>query len=238
MDHVLKLKKLGYDKTNPINDLTDIKNIKFFVVTYSKTGTMSLSHMLAKSENYKTFRNVVHCHSECCWFKLFPNISRDFDIMKLIKQQNHKPIVFQLMRNPVDRIISEYKHLERKENMNCNINDFINQRCHVTPYYENKFGYKISELSYDKTNKYCLIDKGDYFIYFTALEHFSHLKRNLKKLFNIDISLLKQNQAPKSQKNPEITKEQAKLIFDRFNLLVNFYYTNIEIEEMKAKYNL
>lgn len=237
MDHVLKLKKLGYNKSNPINDLTDIKNIKYFVITYAKTGTTALCQMLANSENYKTFRNVVHCHSEHCWFKIFPNISRDFDIMNLIKEQNHKPIVFQLMRNPVDRIISEYKHLLRHQNITYSISEFLNSRRH-SQYYEDKFGYNLSELSYDKTNKYCLVDKGYYFIYLTALEHFPYLKDNLKKLFNIDINLLKENCAPKSQNNPEITKEQAKLIFDRFDILLNFYYTEQEIQHMKATYNI
>lgn len=32
MEHLIKVRKLGYDKTNPINDLTDIKNIKFLLL--------------------------------------------------------------------------------------------------------------------------------------------------------------------------------------------------------------
>ena len=60
----------------------------------------------------------------------------------------------------------------------------------------------------------------------------------------IEINLLKENCAPKSQNNPEITKEQVKLIFDRFDILLNFYYTEQEIQEiqeiqeMKETYNL
>lgn len=239
MEHLIELKKSNYNKHNAINDLQDIKNIKYFVVTYSKCGTSSISKMLAKSENYETYRNVVHCHSELCWFHTFPRLSRKFNIMDLIKQQNHKPIVFQLMRNPADRIISEYKHYVRTGYSN-SFDHFFESMYKLTPslQYEEKFGYNISELSYDKTKKYCLVDKGDYFIYFTALEHFSHLKNNLKQLFNINVNEIRINESPVNQKTPIMTKDQALLIFNMWDKLLNFYYTQEEIINMKKKYSI
>ena len=43
MDHVLKLKKLGYNKSNPINDLTDIKisNILYYLCKDRNNSIMS-----------------------------------------------------------------------------------------------------------------------------------------------------------------------------------------------------
>ena len=106
------IKKLN-PSPNAVNNLCNVENISFFVYTLPKTGTSTLSLSLQKMMNNKAgYEHVVHCHVENCWKRTF-KLDFDFDLMTLIKYQKRKPIIFQLSRDPIERLISVYFHITR-----------------------------------------------------------------------------------------------------------------------------
>ena len=118
-----------------INNLKNMCNIHYFVWTFSKTGTSSLASALQRLNNTERYENVVHCHTENCWKESF-NIENNFDIIDIVKCQRKKPIVFQLYRNPISRLISDYYHIYKNnpETTTKDINDYLYKK--IDPYYE------------------------------------------------------------------------------------------------------
>jgi hypothetical protein len=227
-----------------INNLEDFTNINYFVWTFSKTGTSSLATALqVMHDGTKIYKNVVHCHTEDCW-KNFFNIDNTFDIMNIVNYQKRKPIIFQLYRNPIERLISEYYHIKHADvNLTDDINVYLKNK--IEPYfeyYEKKFDFKFTDIEYDKINKFCFIEKDNFYLYFTALEHFDKLKNNLIRIFNcrgfnfdsFNIECLHSNSYDKSK--IKIDNEIIETLFENNKSIINFYYTEDEIINFKNLY--
>ncbi len=234
--NILNILKSKKKEKNPINDLENLDKLYYFVWTYPKCGTTSLSMALQYSINKEyDYTNVVHCHSEKCFNKIF-DIDQNIplDILDLVKYQKRKPIIFQLFRNPIDRLLSNYNHLNNKNPNFKSFKDWIveNGVGVDQKYYENKLGYRLKNLQYDKKNKLLLIEKEKYYIYFTTLEHIYKLKSNLCRLFpqyfNRKFKIDKHNVSERKLiiNLPFNTKIN---ILNTNKDLVDFYYTDREI---------
>ena len=158
-----------HPQNNAINILKDIQNIHFFVYTIQKTGSTTLSLSLQKMMNNQfKYEHVVHCHNEDCWKRIF-NLKFDFNLISLVKNQKKKPIIFQLSRDPVKRLISFFFHINRK-NKNLTYTDLIKfldgskEKINYT-YYQDVFDYKFSNLKYDKMDKCCVKEKMTLFYF-------------------------------------------------------------------------
>ena len=245
---ILTIKNMDYKF---INVLKDINNIKYFVWTFSKTGTTSLSKSLQRLHNNSDeYENVLHCHTEDCWHTYF-NLESNFSIMDIVKMQKNKPIIFQLYRNPIERLISDYFHVKNCKNYDINddVNDDLNNYLNYKTdkyyeYYEDKLDFKFSDIKYDKINKFLFIEKDEYYLFFTALEHFSYLKNNLINCFNSrdfcfdNFSITKEHIGSYNKKNIKIKKDIIDKLFENNKEIIEFYYTDEEIENFKNKYTL
>lgn len=243
---------------NGINILKDVKNISFFVYTLPKTGTSTLSTSLDKTINHKSmvYEHVVHCHNEGCWKTIF-NINFDFDLMSLIKIQKKKPIIFQLSRDPVKRLISFFFHIHRNRKKNIKYTELIKflndskERINYT-YYQQKFDYNFEDLHYND-DKCCIEEKDDYILFFMKMEDFNtHLKSNLIKYLNkygYDFNkfrLYEKNTNDTSNykdilnemKEKGIPKDICQSIFNYNKDEVKFFFTSEEIIQMEIKYNI
>lgn len=171
---------------NAVNNLCNVENISFFVYTLSKTGTSTLSLSLQKMMNNKSsYENVVHCHSENCWKRTF-KLDFDFDLMTLIKYQKRKPIIFQLSRNPIERLISLYFHIMRNRINTCSYKgllQFMESKKNICnyQYYEEKFDVQLKNLTFCHKTKHCLVEKDEFILFYMKLEDFqSHLVKNVR----------------------------------------------------------
>ena len=172
---------------NAVNNLCNVENISFFVYTLPKTGTSTLSLSLQKMMNNKSsYENVVHCHVENCWKRTF-KLDFDFDLMTLIKHQKRKPIIFQLSRDPIERLISVYFHLTRhrwkKEGNYKGLVDFLESQKNICnyQYYEEKFDVQLKNLTFCHKTKHCLVEKDEFILFYMKLEDFqSHLVKNVR----------------------------------------------------------
>ena len=88
------------DDSNSYN----LNKVHFLVVTFAKTGTTSLTRYLSLSKirkNNQVLINVIHCHTEACWLKIFPFVKQyNFDIKYIldnnfftIKKNNYFSII-------------------------------------------------------------------------------------------------------------------------------------------------
>jgi hypothetical protein len=247
-----------HPRNNAINILKDIQNIHFFVYTIGKTGTSTLSLSLQKMMNNRNvYEHVVHCHTETCWKRIF-NIDFEFDLMSLIKNQQKKPIVFQLSRDPVKRLISEYFHNIRNVKKNSTYAELVaflekNKKRINSSYYQTKFDYNFNDLHYNYDDKCCVIEKEDYILFFMKMEDFNnHLKPNLIKYLNkygYDFHHFRQiitNQTKNTyHKNTlneiekkGIPKEICQSIFNNNRDEVNFFFSPEEIQQMEITYDI
>jgi hypothetical protein len=229
-----------------INNLKDIDEIFYFVWTFSKTGTSSLSKALQRlhKPNTSEYKNVLHCHNENCWNRSF-NLNDNFDIFDVVKIQKKKPIIFQLYRNPVSRLVSEYFHLRSAYPTSVvpDLNEHLYNK--IEPYYdyyEKKFDFKFSDIKYDKINKFCLIEKPGFYLFFVALEHFDKLKNNLINCFNSkgfcfdSFDIQKEHVNSYDKKIIKINDDIVETLFENNKAIIDFYYTEEEIEEFKNLY--
>lgn len=250
-----------HPRNNAINILKNIENIPFFVYTVSKTGTSTLSLSLQKMMNNKNiYEHVVHCHSEGCWKNIF-KIKFDFDLMSLIKHQRKKPIIFQLSRDPVKRLISEFFHINRKK-QNIKYTDlikYLNERKGGTnyTYYQKKLDYNFNDLHYNYNyDDRCYIEeKDDYILFFMKMEDFnSYLKPNLIKYLNkygYDFNKfhIHNTNKQKDTKNKfkdviyeldtkGVPKDICQAIFNSNKDEVNFFFMPNEIKKMELMYDI
>lgn len=227
-----------------VNNLKDFSNIRYFVWTFSKTGTSSLATALqilhdGTNEN----KNVVHCHDEGCWKNYF-HLNDNFKIMDIVECQKEKPIIFQLYRNPIERLISEYFYLKKfGVDVPHDINNFlINKLDPCFEYYEEMLNFKFSNIKYNKSEKFCFIEKDRYYLYFTALEHFHKLKKNLQNIFNkrgfnFDSFEMKcYNLGSYDKSSIQINDNIIETLFENNKSIIDFYYTNDEITKFKNQY--
>lgn len=246
-----------HPKNNAINILKDIRNIPFFVYTIPKTGTTTLSLSLQKMvNNQRNYQHVVHCHNESCWKRTF-NIDFDFDIMSLIKYQKKKPIIFQLSRNPIKRLISFFFHVVRNRKTNSTYTELLSflekQKNNNYLYYQKKFDYNLRDLHYNYNDKCCVMEKNDYILFFMKLEDFNnHLKSNLIKYLNkhgYDFNRFNQYIANVSDKRYHkntlneikkkgIPKEICQSIFNNNLDEINFFFSTDEIKKMETDYDI
>lgn len=252
-------------KLNPINNainiLNDIENIPFFVYTIPKTGTSTLSLSLQKMMNNKSrYEHVVHCHTENCWKRLF-NINFDFDLMSLIKHQRKKPIIFQLSRDPVKRLISLFFHIHRNRK-NIKYTELIKylndskEGINYT-YYQEKFDYNFNNLhyKYNYDDKCCIEEKEDYILFFMKMEDFnSYLKPNLIKYLNkygydfnkFHIHNLNEQKDIKNDfkdvihelDTKGVPKDISQAIFNSNKEEINFFFMPDEIKKMELMYDI
>lgn len=243
---------------NAINILKDIRNIPFFVYTLQKTGTSSLSLSLQKMvNNQDVYEHVVHNHTEDCWKRIF-NIGFNFDLMSLIKIQRRKPIVFQLSRDPIDRLISFYFHIIRhvkKESTYADLIAFLEKNKHRVnyEYYQEKFEYKLTDLNYNHSDKCCVVEKENCILFFMKMEDFnSRLKQNLithLSKYGINFQrfhLFVTNQTDNTyHKNTlveiatrGIPTELSQSIFSNNLDEIRFFFSQKEIQELEKKYNV
>ena len=227
-----------------INNLKNICNINYFVWTFSKTGTSSLASALQRLNNSERYENVIHCHTENCWRDCF-NVDKNFDIIDIVRCQKKKPIIFQLYRNPISRLISDYHHVYKNnpENTTKDINEYLGKK--IDPYYEyyeKKLGFKFSNIKYDKVKKFCFIEKPDFYLFFVALEHFDSLKQNLIDCFNskgfcFDLfDIRHENVNSYDKKNIKINNDLIEKLFENNKTIIDFYYTDEEIKKFKKLY--
>lgn len=246
-----------HPRNNAINILKDIQNIPFFVYTISKTGTSTLSLSLQKMMNNKSrYEHVVHCHAEACWKRIF-KIKFDFDLMSLIKHQRKKPIIFQLSRDPVKRLISLFFHIHRnRKNIKyTELIQFLNERTKKVnyTYYQKKFDYNFNDLHYNYDDKCCIEEKDDYILFFMKLEDFnSYLKPNLIKYLNkygYDFNKFHIHNTNETKdtyikdvlcelKTKGIPKDICQAIFNSNKDEVNFFFTPDEIKKMEIMYDI
>jgi hypothetical protein len=246
-----------HPRNNAINILKNIQNIPFFVYTIPKTGTSTLATSLQKMINNKSkYEHVVHCHKESCWKRIF-NINFDFDLMSLIKIQRKKPIIFQLSRDPVKRLISEYCHFKSNRKEKSTYASLINHLRTKTftyyLYYQQKFDYNFEDLHYNYDDRCCIKESEDYILFFMKTEDFNtHLKPNLIKYlnkygynFNNFRLYIKNKRHTNNYKNilneikeKGIPNDICQAIFNSNKDEVNFFFTPDEIKEMEIKYNI
>lgn len=247
-------------KGNAVNKLRDVANIPFFVYTLPKTGTSTLSLSLQKMMNNKAgYEHVVHCHTEKCWKATF-RLNFDFDLMTLIKHQNRKPIIFQLSRNPIERLISVYFDITRntwkKPGTYKGLIDFMESQKNICNYryYERKFNVQLKNLTFCHKTKHCLVEKDDFMLFYMKLEDFhGHLVKNVRtylshtpynwQIFQQYIS----NTKPKSRWTTQVLNEIkvkgipnniCQTIFDTNKDEVHFFFSPKERSAMEKKYNV
>lgn len=248
-----------HPRNNAINILKNIQNIPFFVYTIPKTGTSTLAISLQKMINNKSkYEHVVHCHQESCWKRIF-NINFDFDLMSLIKIQRKKPIIFQLSRDPVKRLISFFFHIHRniKNIKYTDLIKYLNERKKRVnyTYYQKKFDYNFNDLHYNYDDRCYIEEKDDYILFFMKLEDFnSYLKVNLIKYlnkygYNFNNFHIHNTNEQRHVKNKfkdviceldtkGIPNDICQAIFNSNKDEVNFFFTPDEIKEMEIKYNI
>lgn len=249
-----------YTNRNPsLSDSYNLKKVHFMVVTFSKTGTSSLSEYLSKvkSKIRKGFLiNTVHCHSEECWrvnFDFMKDI--DFNLNDIINfniRKNRKTLVFQLYREPIGRLISHYFHINRNcsDISNKNLINFIKDNIYLdTHYYEDKFNYSYKDNKiFDKKKKIGIKYNNGYDVIFCCLEHLDQLKKFLidkysdKYTFpNEDIGLYNINSTSTKEitsliNNIEIPRDLFEEVFKVNKTILEFYYTQNDIEKIKKDY--
>jgi len=243
---------------NAINILKNIEYIPFFVYTLPKTGTSTLSLSLQRMMNGRNeYEHVVHCHNEGCWKNIF-NIDFKFDLISLIKIQQKKPIIFQLSRDPVERLISFYFHIIRNVKKNSTYDGLLaflekNQDKINYSYYQEKFNYKLNDLHYNYDDKCCVMEKEDCILFFMKTEDFNtNLKSNLIKylnkygynfhhfcqiITNKTDNTYHKNTLNKIDNNG-IPKEISQSIFNNNIDEVKFFFSPKEIKNLEIKYDI
>lgn len=244
---------------NAINILHDISNIHFFVYTLSKTGTSTLALSLQKMINNKEiYEHVVHCHSEGCWKRVF-KLDFNFNLMTLIKHQNIKPIIFQLSRNPIERLISFYFHVMRNKLNTCNYKGLLQfieteKNAYNYQYYEKKFDVQLKNLTFCHKTKHCIVEKDDFILFYMKVEDFDeHLVNNIRTYLSHTqynwkkFKLYNRNITDKSKINIKllneikirgIPKDLCQTIFDNNIDEVRFFFSYDERSYLENKYNV
>ena len=251
--------KTLHPSNNAINILHDITNIPFFVYTLPKTGTSTLSLSLQKMMNNKEiYEHVVHCHNENCWKRTF-KLDFDFDLMTLIKHQKRKPIIFQLSRNPIERLISLYFHVMRNKINTCSYNgllQFIKSQSNTCnyKYYEKKFDVQLKNLTFCHKTKHCLVEKDDFILFYMKVEDFHHhLEKNVRTYLSHtqhNWQRFKQcisNTTSRSNISNQLLNELhvkgipnniCQTIFDTNRDEVHFFFSPNECSEMEKRYGV
>ncbi len=231
---------------NPVNNLTDVHNIKVLVWTNSKCGTTALSEAFQRSIDGTIYnKNVVHCHSEACWNKCIfeeqiPEISTqlksifNFDVLiEFINSCGIKPLVVQSFRNPFKRVISHTNATNQTFQQAIN---YSHQIISIPGLYDCEF---------DKMNGFGFQSQKRYNILYTTVESFPKLSQNIKTIDALsdyhDITIRKRNIA--HGKNPvnyaELKKtckwspEYVDIICDKLKSQIEFYYSAEQFEQMK-----
>jgi hypothetical protein len=245
---------------NAVNNLQSLNNICFFVHTLPKTGTTSLSRALQKSvKPNNNLENVCHSHSEACFQHVFRFLDKTFNLFEIINYQIKKPTVFQLYREPISRLISHYLHMLINEKLHYTFDlfeTFVNNKIglcqNVNKQYEHRFDFNMSDLKYDKLNKFLFLEKTNFNLFFTTLEHFDNLKQNLitvsnkigHNFDNFEINNVNTMTDEYCEIREDILnklkgkKELVNKIYDVDKTIIDFYYTEEEILNFKNKYML
>ena len=236
-------------ENNPVNNLQDFRNIKVFVHTYSKTGTTTLSRSFQYCIDKTTYyKNVSHSHTiGSCWYKYLPFLQNtNYFLKDILNIQNTIPLIIQSYRNPIDRIISQYYDIFRKNNNNLFINFclryFFDNYCFLSYIAELNINYDNKIFNYEKG--YGFENKEDYYILHTRLDKINNLPDNiklipeLKEFHNLSIikdNVNKSNEYMEFKKNIKIPKELIDLILFKEKSVMEFYFSNDEITNIKLK---
>ena len=235
-------------ENNPVNNLQDFRNIKVFVHTYSKTGTTTLAISFQYCIDKSTkFKNVSHSHTMLCWYRFLPFLrNTNYFLKNILNIQNSIPLIIQSYRNPIDRLLSNYNH----------------QYKYINKYYFNKyllnyildninyFNY-TNELNINYDNKIFNYEKGygfenkeDFYILHTRLDKINNLPDNIKLIPELkefhNLSIIKgnvntSNEYLEFKKNIKIPKELIDLILFKEKSVMEFYFSNDEITNIKLK---
>ena len=235
-------------ENNPVNNLQDFRNIKVFVHTYSKTGTITLAKSFQYCIDESTkFKNVSHSHTMLCWYRFLPFLKNtNYFLKNILNIQNSIPLIIQSYRNPINRLISDYNHQIKYIN-NHSFNAFLlNYILHNI----NIFNY-ANELNINYDNKIFNYEKGygfekkeDFYILHTRLDKINDLPDNIKLIPELkefhNLSIIKDN-VNKSKEYIEfknkvkIPKELIDLILFKEKSVMEFYFSNDEITNIKLK---
>ena len=239
----------GFPPTNPVNTMRDPHDIRIFVHTFSKTGTTSFADSAqACYSDDPGYTYVAHSHREGCWHKHVPGIARDFSIPRLIREQITKPIVVQLFRNPVDRMLSDYIHQRQIStqappctpiNM-ADLSSFLQRTnwgsCDATlPYYEATFGYRLSDLRFDHAAHGCVIHREHFVLVITTLEHQQHWRELLMRAAPNDVCLRKfkvRQSNVRSRQVVVLPPECIDRILAQNKRCLRFFYTEAQVQCM------
>jgi hypothetical protein len=247
--NLLDYNKEKIKEHNPVNNLQDFRNIKVFVHTYSKTGTTSLArsfqYCIDKTTNYK---NVSHSHTMgSCWYKYLPFLqNKNIFLKDILNIQSSIPILIQSYRNPIDRLISQYYDIFKKNDNNLLINFCLkyiyDNYCFLSYTDELNINYDNKIFNYEKG--YGFENKEDFYILHTRLDKINNLPDNiksipeLKEFHNLSIikdNVNKSNEYIKFKKNIKIPKELIDLILFKEKSVIEFYFSNNEINNIKLK---
>jgi hypothetical protein len=193
-----------------LNNLRSIDNLRVILWTFSKTGTSSLGNSFQEiiqphpkiREHF--FQNIIHCHSEECWFdivsKNLKTIDFTFDfLIDYINYKGIKPLVIQCYRNPLDRMISNYNHISYRDKLNSGAsrgsiiqspsydlsgfdlkNDLDGEIEYIN--YLKKTFTNIWEHNYDKNKKIGFYSGDKYNILYVPIEGINALPQNIKSI--------------------------------------------------------
>lgn len=236
---------------NRVNTMQSPRSIRIFVHTFSKTGTTSFADSAqACYGDDPGYTHVAHSHSEACWHKHVPSLAPDFSIPRLIREQDTKPIVVQLFRNPVDRVLSDYIHQRQivTQTPPCapinmtHLNSFLRRTnwgsCDAKlPYYEATFGYSLSDLRFDHAAGGCLIHREHFVMVATTLEHQQHWIELLMRAAPDD-AYLRNFKIKTSNTRPRqlvaLSPECIDRILAQNEQCLRFFYTEAQIQRMHA----
>ena len=254
LEKILKETKAPNGENNAVNTLEDISNLRVLVWTFPKTGTMTLCRSFQNSiDGTVAFKNVVHCHTEKCWFsQITKDLQKiDFSFESLIKFINSKgihPLVVQSYRCPVEKEVPRINHrldvgiLPYEESYSFFRNydgevEYIN-------YLKNTFN-GIWKHNYDKEKSFGFHHGSEYDILYLTCESINDLPNNikstpvLKEYHNIEIQNTNIREGDKNytdfKNNFSLSVDDIETMYNIHSEPLNFFYTSDKILKMKQK---
>ena len=250
--------KKRVSKTNPVNNLTDIDNLKVLVWTFPKTGTSTLASSFQHSiDGTLKYKNVTHSHQESCWFnhvsKELEQIGFSFKLLiDFINSKGIRPVVIQSYRCPVESLVSAYFHVFEqgfKDKDSFNLNKlFNNSKLHkfagwgeYIRYLKKTFkGIWTHDFNKEEGFGFNLGDSYD--TIYTTIESINNIPRNIKSIkelkdyHNLTIKTSNEHKSESAYKkfknNLAFKKSAINHLYDIHSEPLNFFYTRDSIKNM------
>jgi hypothetical protein len=251
LDNIFKEVFKRTNKSNPVNNLQDYRNICVLVWTIPKTGTMTLSQSFQHTIDGTTlFKNVSHCHTERCWYahhKMLDQNNFNFNLfIDYLNCFKIKPLVVQSYREPISRIISAYFQINRVIGVNNKqlpkllnkIVDFLNKEGPVFNYYKNFIPFN----NFNKHLGYGFDEGENYDVLYTRIDKINDLPKNIKMIDQLkryhNLKIIKTNERKNAiydyvKNNIKIPRNIVNKLYDQEKELLEFYYTDDEINQFK-----